>query len=713
MNVLEALSAALPELPAKRAVQTYPKLDPQVIAREHTEAGQPMILVHMPGSEGFVRTPPDQWALLQLFDGTRSYKEISEIFLEQTGIHYSEDDVRELATLLLDNTEIFYRSPLEKDALLRQKLGKDRKKRSRLAVDPAEITILEWDPDDFLTRFYAKVRFIYTRWFTLVTLAAFAVMVWMWTDRFGEIWIDSFQYYNFAAKNVSDLVEFWFLFGLIAFIHESSHGMTCKHFGGGVKKMGFILMYVAPAFYCDVTQVWIYGTRWPRIATVIAGIWGDLIFCFFCTVIWWGTPTGMWVHDFAYKGMMVSGIGVSLINLNPLIQLDGYYLFSELTGEVDLKEKTTSYVSSWVRKNIWRLPVEVEYVSRRRRAFYLVYTLLSSIYSYGLLVVVVLFLHNVFRSYTPEWAFIPTALVGYLIFKSRIKVLRSFMRIVYLDKKERLRAWLTPRRALITGALTAVVLFAPVWPDFVQCQFFLEPVQRAVIRAEVPGRVQQVYVKEGAVIAAGVPLARLRNLALETEAARSAADLQTAAARATQSQLLYAAYGPAERERQQLAERHRVLAEQVARLEVVSPIAGVVVTQRVSDLTGSYLEEGTTIAEVADFSATRARLHVPEFAMRDLRLGAPVVLLPESSWRWLRGTLDSVAPAPVETEREAEQSSLRGLRPPGYYLATVLVPNDGSLREGMTGTAKIFATRRSLAGFAFRFAHDLVVRRAW
>jgi len=358
--------------------------------------------------------------------------------------------------------------------------------------------------------------------------------------------------------------------------------------------------------------------------------------------------------------------------------------------------------------------VEVEYVSRRRRAFYLIYTLLSSIYSYGLLVVVVLFLHNVFRSYTPEWAFIPTALVGYLIFKSRIKVLRSFMRIVYLDKKERLRAWLTPRRALSAGAVAAVALFAPIWPDFVQCNFFLEPVERARIRAEVPGRVEQVYVQEAAMITAGVPVARLRNLSLETEAARSLADLRTATARANQAQLLYAAYGPAEQERQQLAERHRVLVEQMSHLNVLSPISGVVVTQRVSDLTGSYLEEGATIVEVADVSVAKARLHVPEFAMRDVHLGAPVVLLPTSSWRWFRGTLDSVAPKPVDAKADqAGQGSLRGIRPPGFYLATVHLRNDGSLREGMAGTAKIFSTRRSLAGFAARFVRDLVVRRAW
>ena len=55
-------------------------------------------------------------------------------------------------------------------------------------------------------------------------------MVWMWADKFGEIWSDSFAFYNFTAKSTWDLVEFWFLFGAMAFFHETGHGLTCKHF---------------------------------------------------------------------------------------------------------------------------------------------------------------------------------------------------------------------------------------------------------------------------------------------------------------------------------------------------------------------------------------------------------------------------------------------------------------------------------------------------
>ena len=179
----------------------------------------------------------------------------------------------------------------------------------------------------------------------MLTLACFGVMGWMWLGKLNEIWYDSFRFYNFTEKTFWDLVEFWFLFGAMAFVHESAHGMTCKHFGGNVEKMEFLLMYFAPTFVCDVTQIWVVGERKARLSTIVAGIWADLIICFIATVIWWTTAPGMGVHDFAYKVIMVSGVGVTLVNLNPLIKLDGYYMFSEFVGEADLKERSTLYVS--------------------------------------------------------------------------------------------------------------------------------------------------------------------------------------------------------------------------------------------------------------------------------------------------------------------------------------------------------------------------------
>jgi putative peptide zinc metalloprotease protein len=715
MNILEALDVALPELPAKSGRRSYPKLDPQVISKEHLEHGVPTVLAKMPGSDSFVRLTPEQWRLLELFDGERSYQDVADLTEERTGVAFTEDDVKEFASFLQDQTDLFYRTPLEKNITLKQKVGADRHKRKRFAVsDITDITLHRWPhADDYLTKIQPHVQFVYTTWFTVLTLMCFGVMAWMWADKFGEIWDDSFRFYNFTQKGLWDLIEFWFLFGAMAFFHESAHGMTCKQFGGNVEKMEFLLMFFAPTFVCDVTQIWVIGDRKARLATIISGIWIDLIICFLATTIWWATAPGMWIHDFAYKVIMVSGIGVTLLNLNPLIKLDGYYMFSELIGEADLKERTTVYVSGWVKKNIFALPVEVEYIPRHRRFLYILYALLSGVYSYLLIVVVVLFIYNVLRSFTPEFAWIPGLLVAYLIFKSRIRKLVRFMNDVYLDKKDRLREWFTTTRVVVVSAVALLLLFTPLWPDFVEGRFVLEPARRAVVRAEVSGVVTQVLASENQPVTSGTALVRLHNLQLESAAAQAEAGFREASARATDASLHYSDFGRTEREREGMAERRRVMDDQLAHLEVTSPIAGMVVTPRLSDLLGSYVRAGTQIAEIEDLSSMVARIYIPEFGIRDVRIGTSARLQLQSRFVPISGTLAAVAPLSSSDPSLMEKAELSGIVPPPFYVGSVNLRNDGTLREGTTGTAKLFVRRRSPAGMMWRFARDLVQRRFW
>src|SRR6202012_2629091 len=117
------------------------------------------------------------------------------------------------------------------------------------------------------------------------------------------------------------------------------------------------------------------------------------------------------------------------------------YMMCEILGFSDLKEESTAYVSGWVKKHIWDLPVKVPYVPRRRRLGYVVYALLSGIYSYTVLYVVARFVGNVFRNFNPEWSFVPELATAILIFRSRIRALVKFMKFVYLDKKQRILNW--------------------------------------------------------------------------------------------------------------------------------------------------------------------------------------------------------------------------------------------------------------------------------
>jgi multidrug resistance efflux pump len=271
------------------------------------------------------------------------------------------------------------------------------------------------------------------------------------------------------------------------------------------------------------------------------------------------------------------------------------------------------------------------------------------------------------------------------------------MNTFYLDKKERVRAWFTPRRRAIVAVLLLATLAVPISHEKVEGPFLLEPAEQAVIRAAVPGSVMAVYADEGQQLASGAPVARLRNLNLESEAAMALADFRQAAARATSAQLQYAGYGPAQRERQRLAERHRVLTDQTSHLQLVSPIVGTVVTPRLRDLVGSYIEAGTTVAEVADLSTMKARLYLPEHELRKIQVGTRASLRCNSLFGAVDGTVVSIAPIPWEIAPGLiDMSKYKGIRQPQFFVLTIAVPNPaGTLFSGMTGTAKVYGKRRS------------------
>ena len=105
-------------------------------------------------------------------------------------------------------------------------------------------------------------------------------------------------------------------------------------------------------------------SRYQRLIIALAGVWSELYICSMATLIWWGTAPDTLLHDGAYFMMLMTGIAGLLINWNPLMKLDGYYMLSELLDVADLKENSTAYVSAWVKRHIWRLPVDVPYVPR-------------------------------------------------------------------------------------------------------------------------------------------------------------------------------------------------------------------------------------------------------------------------------------------------------------------------------------------------------------
>jgi putative peptide zinc metalloprotease protein len=717
MNLTRALEVALPDIPARKLAESYPRLDPGTSSREHIEDGRPMVRIYVPACMGMYSLPPEQWKLAQLFDGVRSYEQIAEIYSQENNVEYDAPSVREFADMLEAN-DFWYKTVQEKNILLLKQTVEERKKRLQVRsrwADLSDVAFPAFNPDRFLTWFYGKTKFIYTPWFTVLTLIGFAIGGGISVTHWSEIWRDTLDFYNFSNKTWGDVFSLYTLGMFVVGVHEFAHAHSCKHYGARVPAMGFALVYLTPAFYTDTTEGFVKGTAYQRFIIAMSGIWSELILCSIATPIWWATPPQTLVHDGAHFIMMMTGLMSLLLNWNPLMKLDGYYMLCEIVGIKDLKEDSTAYVSAWTRARIWGLPVEVPYVPKSRRLGFIIYALLSGVYSYTVLYILARFAGNFVRNFSPEWGFIPELGVAAIIFRSRIRLLGKFMKFLYLDKKDRIVAWFSPKHTLLAASVLAVLVALPVWHDSIEGKFVLEPLHVATVRVHVPGVVETISVREGEQVSVGQTIGTLQNLPLTSGYEGAQAQLVLASERAKEASRKYQDFGAAMKEREHQAAQVQQYSEMDKALKVASPISGTVITSRVEDLPGRYLISGQELLEVADLSVLRTRIYVPEYEMYKLRPGAQARLQVRGFVRMWRANAVYVGARPTEMpEGLSGNNGLNGLTPAHFYLVELEVPNyEMLLRPGMTGMARIYGGRRSLAGLAWEWMSNFWGRKLW
>jgi putative peptide zinc metalloprotease protein len=717
MNLSEALDAALPEIPLKRlSRRNPPRIDPDLIIRQDVTDGEPIVAVYQRSSANLLRLKPTQWQLARLFDGVRTYEEAAAAFEAETGVPVTADEARTFAENM-DEHGFWYKDPQEKNIAMNEKLAGQRSRRllNGKSINVAHIQWAAWDPDRYLTRLDRAIgKYVFSGWFTVLAVVLFLFQAIVFTMKWNTIGPDIPLYFDFTRKAFSDLVEFWLLLLVIGFFHEISHGLTCKHFGGEVHSMGLMFLYLTPAFYVDVTEVWVSASRLERMATIIAGLWAEMILCGMAMIAWMNTQTGEWLHNFSYKFILLSGLALLVVNLNPLIKLDGYYFLTEWLRIPDLKERSTAFLSGWVQRHLFRLPVEVPVISQRRVPLFLLYALASGIYSYTLLLLFIRFSYNVFFHWFAELALLPAAFLGFLIFRSRLRQLRSFAAEFYRTRTSDGTLRLTPLNALLALVIIAMV-FLPIFRDRENAYFVIEPRDTHEVHAGIPARVVAVYVKEGDVVRPGQELAKLQSLSESSATEEAAAQLASSQVRVFDAELHHSGLGEALVAQQAAHRSSAVALEESTQLVVAAPTAGFVASRDPEDLVNRDVTTGQTLLTIVDPSQLVARLYIPASEMNRLQAGDPVSLQLPSRFSEFHGFLEPIegSTLPLPPGILADQQ-FKGIALPAFYTSRMpLHEVGGELQPGMSGQAKIFSKRRSLADRTVTALGNLIHTHFW
>jgi multidrug efflux pump subunit AcrA (membrane-fusion protein) len=384
----------------------------------------------------------------------------------------------------------------------------------------------------------------------------------------------------------------------------------------------------------------------------------------------------------------------------------------------NLRERSFAYLTSWLKRYVLQQAVELPQVTRREQRIFLIYSTAAGIYSGLVLYFFTIFVKNVFTSHLGNWGYLATAGVLFLFLRKRLKLGASSAWRYFEGVKVKFMAWRMKWWQQGLGLAFVLLLIVPPTAVKVVSDFRLEPGRRAEIRAGVPGSIAQVEVREGSTVPAGGVIAVLHNPDIETHRKVVGYQLRQAAAamRAAEARFDSGHTALYTQQEQRLEFDQKRADGKLDQLTLRAPFAGVIATPLVEQRVGSYLQEGDQLALIVDRQVMRARVLVRDRDLEDVQKGSRVDLKVQSfSFRTFTGQVKQVMPAasPNRPVSAPEKLERKGQELANFFEVDMEFPNpEGALREGMTGTARIYGKHYPLAwrfGRAgYRWLHSLI-----
>jgi multidrug resistance efflux pump len=286
----------------------------------------------------------------------------------------------------------------------------------------------------------------------------------------------------------------WVILGLVTTGHEFAHGLTCKHYGGEVHEIGFMLMFFMPCFYCNVTDAWLIRERSKRLWVTAAGTYFDLCLWAVATLIWRVTLPGTMPYHVSWIVMSICG-GRVFININPLVKLDGYYFLSDWLEIPNLRQRSLDHLSAHVRWVLWGAP-RPEPAPRGTLLFWFGAVSLAFTLFYVSLMLIAM--HQLFLKSLGTFGLLMVVGLGWIILPGLIGDFFSGEVTKMLTSR-----W--KRSAIWVGALVVLVVlgFAIQIDDWVSAPFKSRASVRVEIRAPVSGFLRVTYFEEGQNVGSG------------------------------------------------------------------------------------------------------------------------------------------------------------------------------------------------------------------
>jgi len=270
----------------------------------------------------------------------------------------------------------------------------------------------------------AKITYIYL-FFIIASITYFVFKFPIIKDLFA----------NYFSKKLLSNPGLWIGFYLginfMIIIHEFSHAIVCKRFGGKVNQIGIMFYYATLCAYTDTTDAWMFKSKWHRILVSLAGPFSTLLIgCMFGWLWLIAMHFSMNSLSATFGAVFLVCILGAFFNLIPFIETDGYYVLMDIVGILNLRRKSFSYVSSIIKRIFKSSPIPK--VQLKRAFLFIIFSISAVLTILILLLLLFRFIMNILTRSPGVFTWVIAALLVILFFERAIKAGVKWYKKTYL-----------------------------------------------------------------------------------------------------------------------------------------------------------------------------------------------------------------------------------------------------------------------------------------
>jgi len=570
-------------------------------------------------------------------------------------------------------------------------------------------------PDRFLRASYPFIKSFFSQ-YTLIFTALLGLIGLYFAAAQWEEFTRTFWHFF----TLEGLMFYILALAVIKSCHELGHAFIAHHFGARVPTLGIAFLVMFPIFYTDTTDAWRLLDKRQRLLIDGGGIIIELIIACLSIFLWAFLPDGP-MRSLAFFTATTSWTLSLLVNLNPCMRFDGYYLISDAFGVQNLQQ-TGFELGRWkMREFLFGLRKQPPSDAQGLRLFgFLSYAYTTWIYRFFLFIGIALLVHHLF----------PKA-IGIILFS--VEIIFFIIRPIWAELKN----WwsfkmdiLSHIRGRLTLALILLGIIFMLWPrqSYINAPARLAPTVHSDIFSPLPAKIIKIHVQNDKDVQAGDILFELQAPALDFEIAQSRArlallDAQLARRNSNLAERRSGSLLSDERRREKA--RLDGLMAQAAQLKIYAPQDG-----RVSGLNprlheGRAIKAAEPLARISNLASLSLLALAPEQDAAIIKSGAAVKFIADDpALPALKSHLNQLAPTAQANINEAELTSQFGGRiavhpedqgkfvpvNPVYKVKADIAPTSAYTGRTVIGVARIKTKRQSYAARMGRQVLRVLIR---